>query len=115
MHRSFFAGPVEQAVTAKALGWEVPKERRGMAGFGSFGVTVSTLEKALEDRTFICGDRSTAADVYVGRQLNWGLMFGTLPKLPVFEAYCARLSDRGAYKRGRAKDGELIVRLQKPA
>ncbi|MEL7519525.1 MAG: glutathione S-transferase, partial [Pseudomonadota bacterium] len=32
----FAAGPVEQAVLSKAMGWEVPVERAASAGFGTF-------------------------------------------------------------------------------
>jgi glutathione S-transferase len=108
----FAAGPVEQATTARALGWEVPKERRGMAGFGTYESVVETLEHALSGKDFICGSRFTAADVYFGSHVNWGLAFGSLPKTPILEAYRDRLVEREAYKRARARDGALIAEAQ---
>ena len=45
---------------------------------------------------YICGGQFTAADVYVGSQLGWGMMFGTIEKRPIFEAYVARLHARPA-------------------
>lgn len=109
----FAAGPVEQAVTAKSMGW-VPEDpqKEGMAGFGSFERTLAGLEKGLEGKDYITGDRFTAADVYVGAQVDWGMQFGSLPKTPLFEAYAARLRERPAYQKAKARDGELIAALQ---
>jgi glutathione S-transferase len=44
----------------------------------------------------MCGEQFTAADVYVGSQLGWGMMFGTIEKRPLFEAYVGRLYARPA-------------------
>jgi glutathione S-transferase len=98
----FSAGPMEQAVTAKALGWQVPEGREGMAGFGSLEAAVSALDQLLAGRQYVCGDTFTAADVYVGSTVDWGLLFGSLPALPSFEAYAGRLRERPAYKQAKA-------------
>lgn len=92
----FTAGPVEMATTAKAFGWEVPEGKSGMAGFGKYSRTIATLEKALQDKPYVCGDQFTAADVYVGSALGWGMMFGSIDKQPLFEDYVARLQARPA-------------------
>lgn len=81
------------------MGWQVPEGRSSMVGFGSYADTLHALETALTPGPFICGDRFTAADVYVGSSLIWGLMFGTIEKRPVFEAYVARLQARPAWQR----------------
>ncbi len=99
----FAAGPVELAVTARALEWQVPKEKSGFVGFGSYKATINTLEKALKPGPYICGEQFTAADVYVGSQLGWGMMFGTIEKRPLFEAYVGRL-----YARPAAEQANLI-------
>ena len=93
----FAAGPLEQAVTAKSMGWLVPEEKEGFVGFGSYERTLSALEQALTATSYICGDQFTAADVYVGSHLGWGMLFGTIETRPVFEAYVARLYARPAY------------------
>jgi glutathione S-transferase len=95
----FAAGPVEAAVTNKALGLEVPLARQGMVGYGSYDLVINTLSQHLKDRPFVCGDKFTAADVYVGAQLNWGLMFGSIPSKPEFQSYVQRVTDRPAYQR----------------
>lgn len=109
----FAAGPVEQAITNKSMGFEVPADKTMMAGYGSFDAAVDALETAAGAHDHIAGDRFTAADVYIGSQIMWGLEFGTLPKRPAFEAYAARVSDRPAYKRAKKIDGALIAEAQK--
>jgi len=95
----FAAGPVEQAVVARTLGWTVPEGQGTMVGFGSYGDVLDTLELGLRDTAYVCGARFTAADVYVGSSVIWGLQFGTLEKRPAFEAYAQRLTARPAYVR----------------
>jgi glutathione S-transferase len=95
----FTAGPLEQATTAKALGWQVPEGRSGMVGFGSLAATLDALETALRPGPFVCGAQFTAADVILGSALGWGMMFGTIEKRPAFEAYVARLQQREAAQR----------------
>ncbi|ETX16231.1 glutathione S-transferase [Roseivivax halodurans JCM 10272] len=110
----FSAGPVEQAVTARAMGWEVPgdRQKQGMLGFGSFERTVDALAGQLEGRDYVCGDRFTMADCYVGAQVDWGLNFGTLPERDAFVTYAERVRARPASKKARARDTELIEAAQ---
>jgi glutathione S-transferase len=98
----FTAGPLEMATTARALGWQVPQGRSGMVGFGSYGTAIDALETALRPGPFVCGAAFSAADVVLGSALGWGLMFGTVEKRPIFEAYVARLQQREAALRARA-------------
>ena len=109
----FGAGPLEQAVITKTMGWEVPPEREMMVGFGSFERTMDTLEAWLEDREWVCGERFTMADVYVGSQVDWGLTFGTIPPRPAFAAYAERLQAREGYKAAKAIDNTLIQEIRK--
>ena len=111
----FAAGPVEAAVTNKALGFVVPEGRERMAGYGTFDHVMNALEQAVSGSAWICGEQFTAADVYVGAQISWGLHFGTIPSRPVFEAYAARLRDRPANRRQQEMDDALIARMQGPA
>ena len=105
----FTAGPVEAAVTAKALGLLAPAEKAGMAGYGSFEQVVDALESAVTPGPWILGDRFSAADVYVGSQIMWGLQFKTLPERDAFKAYAARLAGREAAGRARDLDDALIA------
>ena len=56
----FAAGPIEAAVTNKALGFEIPAGKSGMAGYGSFDTVMDTLEQAVTGRTALVGDHFTA-------------------------------------------------------
>jgi glutathione S-transferase len=105
----FAAGPLEAAATNKALGLEVPPERKAMAGYGSLADVLATLEATLADRDYLVGDRFTAADLYVGSHLGWGMAFGTLDKRPAFERYHARLAARPAAIRAREIDEALTA------
>src|SRR3546814_55301 len=100
----FAAGCVEPAVTSKALGLLAPADKKQMAGYGSYEETIDTLERAVSGAPYICGDQFTAADVYVGSQIDWGLMFGTIEKRPAFEAYVGRLQSRPAARRANELD-----------
>ncbi|MBA3054932.1 MAG: glutathione S-transferase family protein [Sphingomonadales bacterium] len=111
----FAAGPVEQAITARHLGFD-PTEpmQQGTAGFGSFARVMDALECLFADgRDWVCGDRFTMADVYVGSQIDWGLTFGTMPPRVAFVAYAERVQARGAYKAAKAIDSALIAEMKK--
>jgi glutathione S-transferase len=105
----FAAGPLEAAVTNKALKVDVPAERQGMVGYGNYDLVVDTLAAAVSRRPFIAGDSFSAADVYVGSHISWGMQFGTLPKLPDLVSYWERLEEREACKRGNELDNKLAV------
>ncbi|HWI87365.1 MAG TPA: glutathione S-transferase N-terminal domain-containing protein [Sphingomonas sp.] len=104
----FAAGPVEAAVTAKALNLLAPPERARMAGYGSFEDVMDTLEHAVAGKTYIAGDRFSAADVYVGSQIGWGLQFRSIEDRPAFVAYWKGLSDRPALTRANELDNAAL-------
>ena len=105
----FAAGPLEAAVTNRSLGVEVPGDRKGMVGYGSYDAVLNTLESHLADRTYIAGASFTAADVYVGSHLMWGLQFGSIEKRPVFENYVAHLATRSAHSLATELDDALLA------
>jgi glutathione S-transferase len=110
----FTAGPLEQATTAKALGWQVPEGRSGMVGFGSLAATLDALETALRPGPHVCGAQFTAADVLLGSALGWGMMFGTIEKRPSFEAYVMRLQQREAARRANGLNEAHLKGERKP-
>ncbi len=106
----FAAGPVEAAVTNASMGVasDTPDLRRRV-GYGSLGDVLDTLQGLLSDgREWVLGDRFSAADVYLGAQISWGLMFGTMEERPGFRPYAERLAARPAAIRAREKDDALI-------
>jgi glutathione S-transferase len=103
----FAAGPIEAAVSNKNFGFVVPEEREGTIGYGSFDRVMKTLEEAISSKSYLVGDNFTAADVYCGYALGFGLMFGTIEKRPAFERYWDRLMARPAFARARQIDDAL--------
>ncbi|MBS0547126.1 MAG: glutathione S-transferase family protein [Proteobacteria bacterium] len=78
-----------------------PVERKMAVGWGSYEDVLSTLKTALTTGPYLLGDKFTAADVYIGSELGWAMMFGA-PNLKgekVFDDYVARVQARPAYKR----------------
>ena len=104
----FAAGPVEMAVTARALDLEAKPDQTATVGYGTFDDVMDTLEIAVGGKDYLVGDRFSAADVYLGSQIGWGLQFGTVEKRPAFEAYWQRISDRDACHRAKEIDDSLI-------
>lgn len=104
----FGAGPVEAAVTDKALGVTVPDERRRMVGYANFAMMMDVLEQRLSEVPYFCGADFSAADVYVGSQIGFGLRFKTIEPRPVFTAYAERLAARPAYKKANDIDDALM-------
>jgi glutathione S-transferase len=108
----YAAGPVEHAVTNNYAKWEPAPEQHRMFGYGSFDKVVSTLDELFSLRDYVCGDRFTAADVYLGSQIMFPLQFGMLPDRESFIRYRDRLQAREAYKRANAIDEKIIAEMQ---
>lgn len=100
----FAAGPLEAAVTVRNLGFEVPADKRGFVGWGSFDEIMDSLERAVSGNGFVAGAGFSAADVYLGSQIGWGLRFNTIEKRPAFETYWARIAERPARLRANQLD-----------
>ncbi len=108
----FAAGPVEQAITNKSMGVEPDERQQMMAGYRNFETVVAVLQDVVARQGYIAGDRFSAADVYFGSQIVWGVQFGSLPTNDAFTAYAARLTGRPAYKRAGELDDALIAAAQ---
>lgn len=104
----FTAGPVESAATNKSLGFETNEEQQRMAGFGTYDLTMQVLDELMGSRDYVCGDQFTAADVYVGSQIDFGLQFGSFPSTENFNQYAERLRARPAYQAAKQKDIALM-------
>ena len=108
----YAAGPVEQAVTNHFAKFDPAPEQGRMFGYGSYDTVVAVLDELFSLRNHVCGDRFTAADVYVGSAILWGTQFGTLPQRDSFARYAATLKARDAFQRAWAKDDEAVVQMQ---
>jgi glutathione S-transferase len=111
----FAAGPIEAATTNKALGFVAPEGRERMVGYGCLADVLNAAESAVSQGDYVAGDSFTAADVYLGSQIGFGMIYGMIEKRPAFERYWARISARPAAARARAIDDALIAEQRKAA
>ena len=107
----YAAGPLEAAISNQAMGWVPPPERERMFGYGNFDRAIAAVDEMLSLRDYVCGDRFTAADVYLGSQLMFPMQFGMLPARDSFLRYRDRLQQRPAYKRANEIDEKLSDEL----
>lgn len=108
----FGAGPVESMVSIKSLGITIPPEKRPTVGFGSEADVINALEYALSRGPYLVGERFSAADVYLGSQIGWGMQFGNIEKRPTFQAYAGRIFGRPAAVRAREIDDALLAKAK---
>jgi glutathione S-transferase len=108
----FVAGPLEAAWTNKAMGFVVPQERERMMGYGRVEDVINALEAAVSRAEYVVGDSFTAADVYLGSGIGFGMQFGAIEKRPAFEQYWQRLSARPAALRAKEIDDSLAAQQQ---
>ena len=108
----YAAGPVEQAVTNQAMGFTHPPDKNRMFGYGTFETVVAVLDELFSLRDYVCGDRFTAADVYLGSQIMFPMQFGMLPEKDSFVRYRDRLTARDAYRRANRLDDEAQAQAQ---
>jgi len=111
----FAAGPVECAVTNRALGFTVKEDQKRMAGYGAFDDMYATLIKTVSGASpYLCGDQFTAADVYLGAQVGWGLQFGSMPAHDALAAYWSRLESRPSWIRAGQLDDAAGAEMGMP-
>ena len=106
-----FFGPscVEPAIMERAYPRKDTPPRAAL-GFGEFETVVDVLAKAAAAaRPYLLGEQFTAADVVLGANIRWGMMFKMIPERPEFTAYAARIAARPAAQRAEAKDKEMAA------
>ena len=107
----FGAGCLEAAAINHGLGIEIAPEQEGMVGYRNFTATLDALEGQLDRSPYIAGESFTAADVYVGAQLGWGIEFGAVKDRPRTSDYVERLDSRPARVRALELDDTLAASL----
>jgi glutathione S-transferase len=93
------------------MGWVPTPERERMFGYGNFDKVIAVLDELLSLRDYVCGDRFTAADVYLGSQIMFPMQFGLLPEKDSFVRYRERLQARDAYKRANDIDTRMAAEM----
>lgn len=87
-------------------------ERPSTLGYGNYEDTLTALEKAITPGPYILGETFSAADVYVGSGIGWGLMVKSLEPRPSFLAYANRINERPAFKRMVAQNEAFAEKLE---
>jgi len=106
----FGAGPIEAAASNHALGLTIPPGREAMIGYGTYDTAMQVLEAAVSRGDYLVGEHFTAADLYLGSHIGFGMQFGTIEKRPALERYWSRLNSRPAKQRADQIDDALVAR-----
>jgi glutathione S-transferase len=107
----FGAGCVEPAVVDRLFS-RPAVDRPISMGYGSYEDTMRVLEAAVTSGPYLLGDRFSAADVYIGSQIGWGMTIKAIEPRPAFQAYLARFTDRPAYQRFSAQSTAMAEKLK---
>ncbi|MEJ2626720.1 MAG: glutathione binding-like protein, partial [Pseudolabrys sp.] len=86
------AFPRKEAPRAIAVGWR------------DFDQVLDVLSGAIGKGPWLMGEQFTAADVTIGSSLRYGMAFKLVPERPEFVSYVARIAERPAAQRAKAKD-----------
>ena len=86
----------------------MPEKSLGFVGYGSLARVIDALETAVAGGGYIAGERFSAADVYVGSQIGFGLRFNTIEARPALVAYWQRIENRPAAVRARELDNAAM-------
>lgn len=103
----FTAGPLEAVATAKSLNLLPPEDKSSTTGYGRIDDVINTLDKALTNTSYLCGDQFSAADLYLSACINWYMQFAILPKLSSFTQYTEKHRNRVAAIKAFEMDEEL--------
>ena len=108
----FSAATLEPAFTDRVTQRPAPTVRAGAVPYGSPEQLAETLLRPLRSSPYLLGDAFSAADVYVGAQVGWGMSVQGLPALPELQAYVARITARPAYKRFEQQAAEWAEQIK---
>jgi len=109
----FFGAVCLEAAVIDRVFERPPPSRPGALAYGCYADTLGTLEKALAPGPYLLGTQFSAADVYLGSQIGFGLMQKALEPRPVFLGYAKRLQERPAYKRFMEKGEKIAAEMKK--
>jgi len=103
-----FYGPgvLEPAIMDRAFPRTGSPPRTAL-GYGDFDTAMNVTAGAIAPGPYLMGDKLTAADLVIGSNLRWSMLFKLIPERKEFSDYVARLSERPAFKRATVKDEEF--------
>ncbi len=106
----FAAGVMEPAFGEKFFKWQDVPARR--AAWGDFASMEKTVTAGVQPGRWLTGDQFTGADVYVGSNLHWGVLWDLFPKEGVVADYVARCAARPALKRALQMEEGFIEKAK---
>ncbi len=109
----FFGGSCVEAAVIDRMLSRPAASRPGALGYGSYDDTVAALRRALTPGPYILGPQFSAADVYIGSQIAFGMMMKALEPHLAFKDYVNRLQERPAYKRFMEKGDKIAAEMKK--
>jgi glutathione S-transferase len=80
------------------------------AGWGDYDRAMAALEAAMTPGQWLFGSHFTAADLYIGATLGYGMMFGMIDKRPAFVEFNERSAARPAYKKAREIEAQELAK-----
>ena len=89
---------MEPAMGEKRLG-HAPNSFQ--SGHGDYDRAMAALESNMKPGQWLLGDQFTAADLYIGSGLGFGMQFGMIDKRPAFVEFAERAQARPAFRRAR--------------
>ncbi|ASR44073.1 glutathione S-transferase [Xanthomonas citri pv. mangiferaeindicae] len=104
----FLAGPLESLLTAQETG-ALASARA--AGYGNPDDVMRTLEQAVTGRTFLVGERFSAADLYMTAMLGYYMQIGAMPSRPAFVEFARVHAARPAAQAAAKRDDALAARV----
>jgi glutathione S-transferase len=107
----FGQGCIEPALIDRMLA-RPPADKPTAVGYGNYDDVVNVTGQALTPGPYILGNRFSAADVYIGSQLGFGMMTKSLEPRPIFQSYVGLLSQRPAYKRFNEQSDKLAAQMK---
>jgi glutathione S-transferase len=106
----FGAGCIDSALIDRMLARPAP-DRTSALGYGRYEDVMQTLEQAITPGPYILQERFSAADVYIGAQIGFGMRTKSIEPRPAFQAYLDRLLQRPAYQRFEEQGGKLVAQM----
>lgn len=107
----FGAACVDAALIDRMLGRPAP-EKTSAIGYGSYRDVLQALDQAITPGPYILQQRFSAADVYIGSQIGFGMMTKSLEPRASFQRFLELLHQRPAYRRFQEQSEQLVERLK---
>lgn len=95
----FPAGVIEPAMMERFRKIEGNTQQ---SGWGDMDRAQKALAGAMTAGRWLVWENFTAADLYIASALRFGMTFGLIDKLPAFEEFTGRASEREAFQRASA-------------